>query len=48
MAHIYHILQWLIGANIYVRRFFSIVCRILIVYIVLVLIEHKITLILFE
>ena len=42
MAHIHHILQYLIGAYIYVHRFFSIGCRIMIVYIVLVLIEHKI------
>ena len=41
MAHTHHILQYLLGASIYVRRFFSIGCLILIVYIVLVLVEHK-------
>ena len=43
MSHIHHILQYLIGAYIFVSRFFlDIGCRIMIVYIVLVLIEHKI------
>ena len=42
MAHINHILQYLIGVYMYVHRFFLIGCRIMIVYIVLVLIEHKI------
>ena len=42
MAHIHHILQYRLGASIYVRRFFSIGCRILIVYIISIMsIEHK-------
>ena len=42
MAHIHHILQYRLGASIYVRRFFSIGCLILIVYIIsIILIEHK-------
>ena len=42
MAHIHHILQYRLGASIYVRRFFSIGCRILIVYIISIIpIEHK-------
>ena len=40
-----HILQYLLGASIYVRRFFSIGCLILIVYsISMILIKHKILL----
>ena len=42
MAHIHHILQYRLGASIYVRRFFSIGCLILIAYIIsIILIEHK-------
>ena len=42
MAHIHHILQYRLGTSIYVRRFFSIGCLILIAYIIsMTLIEHK-------
>ena len=42
MAHIHHVLQYRLDTSIYVCRFFSIGCLILIVYInSIISIEHK-------